>query len=487
MSFHNSDPHFLISCSQDGTVKRFDTRHEKAVTTFYSNSESVRDVKFCPGNQFVFAAASENGQVQLWDTRRTDRCTSHFTAHSEPIYTCDWHPTNSNWLATGSRDKQIKIWSIGSGEVDPIHTIQTIAVVGRVRWRPEKPYQIASCALVMDYSIYIWDVRRPFIPYASFNEHSNVTTDIAFKGDDPYSLLSTSKDSTIFRHSLKDAVRSAANPQGASMNYRGDLVFANRIKCNVIKQGSDVTDSSQPEQQRTNQFHVAKSSLLSFPSLADNKDSNREYLAFKGFAQQYRLTGPLSEICDYNAELAKSLSKPSVAMLWKWVKQFFAYDFDDDILTIREANGMSGGGSHAQANRNNPLGVDDSHLSGLHIDRSLLTQQSLEDKLIKDNQLPKTFDPRGVKFKATNWTGTNAETDASAGDFILFGDRELTIESVNLLRNGFLYTGDICKELVFPDLSTCSDLNANKQNNEAPPEPSATVSWRVWLLYILST
>lgn len=31
-----------------------------------------------------------------------------FPAHMEPIYTCDWHPTQ-NWLATGSRDKQIKV------------------------------------------------------------------------------------------------------------------------------------------------------------------------------------------------------------------------------------------------------------------------------------------------------------------------------------------------------------------------------------------
>ena len=39
---------------------------------------------------------------------RPDKCLQHFTAHSGPIYTCDWHP-NQQWLATGSRDKQIKV------------------------------------------------------------------------------------------------------------------------------------------------------------------------------------------------------------------------------------------------------------------------------------------------------------------------------------------------------------------------------------------
>lgn len=471
VEFHMTDPNFLISCSQDGTVKRFDTRHEKAVATFYSNSESVRDVKFSPGNTYTFAAASENGQVQLWDTRRADRCTSQFTAHSEPIYTCDWHPTNPNWLATGSRDKQIKIWSIGTGEIDPVYTIQTIAVVGRVRWRPEKPYQLASCALVMDYSIYIWDVRRPFIPYASFNEHTNVTTDIAFKGDDPYSLLSTSKDSTIYRHSLRDASRSSANPQGATINYRGDFMFANKLK-RIVKPGTDATDSGHD---KAEQFHLAKSSLVTFPSSTGVEDSKsfREYLALKGFAMEYKLSGALSEICDHNVEVAKRYSKPNVAMLWKWVKQFFGNSEDaHSDRPNREAGSahLAGTGSHAQlANR---MSGSDVKLTGhhLHAEHGLLTQQTLDDQLTNDTQLPKTFDSRGNGLNANN---NLAETDVG---FILFGDQELTIESVNLLRNGFLYTGDICKELVFPALSSCNDLNATKQSTEAAPmEPSATV------------
>lgn len=483
VEFHKTDPHFLISCSQDGTVKRFDTRHEKAVSTFYSNSESVRDVKFSPGNPYTFAAASENGQVQLWDTRRTDRCTSQFTAHSEPIYTCDWHPKNPNWLATGSRDKQIKIWSIGTGEIDPIHTIQTIAVVGRVRWRPERPFQIASCALVMDYSIYLWDVRRPFIPYASFNEHNNVTTDIAFKGDDPYSLLSTSKDSTIYRHSLRDANRSSmqTNSQGASINFRGDLVFANKLKVTAKAGGggADVIDGG-PE--KPDQFHLAKSSLFTFPAAGpEHSKALREYLALKGLAMEYKLIGPLVEICDHNAEVARRYSKPSVVMLWKWVRQFFENSEDVPLVRPKRESGgthLAGSGSHIQL-VNRMSGGEDNLLPGhhhlLHADRGLLAQQSLDEKLILDNPLPKTFDARGNGLSTTNnWTGTNAE-DIS-GDFILFGDRELTIESVNLLRNGFLYTGDICKELVFPALSTCNDLNAPKQSTETPPEPRAAVS-----------
>uniref|UniRef100_A0A1B0ASB0 GATOR2 complex protein WDR24 n=1 Tax=Glossina palpalis gambiensis TaxID=67801 RepID=A0A1B0ASB0_9MUSC len=99
--------HFI---AQDGTIKCFDTRCDKAIYTFYSNSESVRDVKFSPHCNNVFSAVSENGTVQLWDLRRDEKCLLQFTAHSGPIYTCGWYSTN-NWLATGSRDKQMKVLS----------------------------------------------------------------------------------------------------------------------------------------------------------------------------------------------------------------------------------------------------------------------------------------------------------------------------------------------------------------------------------------
>lgn len=270
VAFHNTEPHFLISGSQDGTIKRFDTRYDKAVTTFFSNSaESVRDVKFSPQNQYTFAAVSESGTVQLWDTRRPDKCTVQYTAHSEPIYTCDWHPTEP-WLATGSRDKQIKIWKMDS-KPSLEYTIHTIAVVGRVRWRPEKKYHIASCALVVDYSIYVYDIRRN-VPYACFYEHTNVTTGIQFKTNDPYVLFSTSKDSTIYRHSFKDADRSMlrTNPQGASINFKGDLLYAYKLKpAQMLKKA---TYPGKAETTKTNAksgtddyyFHLAKSNLLHY-------------------------------------------------------------------------------------------------------------------------------------------------------------------------------------------------------------------------------
>lgn len=158
VTFHPTEQALLLSGSQDGTIKCFDLKNPNSVFTIYSNSEGVRDLKFSPLTTNVFAAVSENGTVQMYDIRKYEKCLLQFTAHSGPIYCCDFHPVQ-NWLATGSRDKQIKIWNM-ENKASLEYTIPTIAVVGRVKWRPEKLYQIASCALLVDHSIHVWDIRR---------------------------------------------------------------------------------------------------------------------------------------------------------------------------------------------------------------------------------------------------------------------------------------------------------------------------------------
>jgi WD40 repeat protein len=47
--------------------------------------------------------------MQMWDMRRTDMYYHQFTAHNGPIFTLDWHPEERNWIATGGRDKFIKV------------------------------------------------------------------------------------------------------------------------------------------------------------------------------------------------------------------------------------------------------------------------------------------------------------------------------------------------------------------------------------------
>lgn len=98
-------------------------------------------------------------------------------------------------------------------------TIHTSTSIGHIKWRPGRRFHIASCALVVDCNVNVWDIRRPYIPFAAFDQHKDVATGVAWRGS-PHVFLSTSRDCSLVQNVFSDAKRpaDAANPQGISIS-----------------------------------------------------------------------------------------------------------------------------------------------------------------------------------------------------------------------------------------------------------------------------
>lgn len=79
--------------------------------------------------------------------KQPNQCYNHFQAHSNSVFTLNWHPEDKYWLATGGRDYFIKVWDT-CVKGQPIHTIQTISAVHRLKWRPNHKYHVARLELV---------------------------------------------------------------------------------------------------------------------------------------------------------------------------------------------------------------------------------------------------------------------------------------------------------------------------------------------------
>ncbi|XP_071158267.1 GATOR2 complex protein WDR24-like isoform X1 [Mytilus galloprovincialis] len=323
--FHQVEGNYILSGSHDGSLKIFDIRLKRVASTFSVGSTSIRDVQFCPSNfnYFAFAAADEGGNVQIWDMRRLTSPEKQFTAHGGPMFCLDWHPSEPKWLATGGRDRTIKIWDHALGKL--LYSVPTIASVARIKWRPERKYHIASCSLVIDFSINVWDVRRPYIPFASFEEHKNVATGIVWKKDDGHTFYSSGKDNFLYQHVFKDAIRPADKvvPDGLDVSVIGHVTQATKDKTKSLgawhrEKKKYSMFSKQPD--KGDQFIDAKSFVFSYTNC-------HQLLSMEWFvncAKQYILHGrSFEEMCEHNAQVSDQNDRFQVAQSWRMLKAIY--------------------------------------------------------------------------------------------------------------------------------------------------------------------
>ncbi|XP_039248704.2 GATOR2 complex protein WDR24-like [Styela clava] len=359
--FHSSEPGRLLSGSQDCTMKMFDMRKKECIASFSSKTDGVRCVQFSPHEYFQFAASFDNGSVQVWDYRNTSSCLMQFIAHKGSVYSIDWHPDakDKQRIATGGRDNKVKIWDMIDHKMSEHMVIPTNSLVAMARWRTQRREQIASVAMMLDHSINVWDMRRPYMPFAHFTEHTDVTTGIAWKKNDPEILFSCSKDGTLYQHSIRDAHRPSehCNISGLSVSARGYIGHAStdstnsydaipstktkgmtrfgfrtvvgvapKLDTNSWVQNTLSTSSMNIKFAR---FLNAKSELGihsitpikedDFPTSSDVHPSS----LIKA-AQQYKLQGmAFNKLCLHNAKVCDDLQMSIDANIWRYLERFF--------------------------------------------------------------------------------------------------------------------------------------------------------------------
>lgn len=230
------------------------------------------------------------------------------------------------WLATGGRDKMVKVWDMTTNRAKEIYCVQTIASVARVKWRPDRRFHLATCSMMVDHNIYVWDVRRPYIPFAAFEEHKDVATGIVWRNPhEPHVLLSGSKDSTLYQHMFKDASRPVerANPEGLGFGLFGDLAFAAKESLMSVEGGRKPCpggDRRYPifflKKPNVTEHFAQVSSVLSVFECSNESDGGARMDWFTETARRYQLSGrPFGELCDHNAKVAKEHNRPQVCPL----------------------------------------------------------------------------------------------------------------------------------------------------------------------------
>lgn len=288
VSFHHQSPLTLISGSQDGTMKLWDLRVKGSCQkTFHGKEESCRDVQFSQ-NPYEFVSVFETGIFQRWDIRNPNHPETRFNAHNGFVLCVDIHPSGSI-VATGGRDKLIKIWNLKKQDKKPIFSIQTIACLGRIAWQPNDTMNIAASSLVTDYRIHLFNVQK-YVPTHSWETHENVVT--GFVWSDASTIWSCSKDKTIARTSLSDAVHvsDSLTLSSSAWSPNGAIVTVDKNVSIYYSQDFD---------------------FVFFQQMAK----------FASFDKEFKKN------CELNAELSLKLGNPNFYRMWLIVQKIFEQDF----------------------------------------------------------------------------------------------------------------------------------------------------------------
>lgn len=203
-------PIWLLSASQDGTVKSFDIRmptknraasYFPAGTTFKGNAEAVRDVAWSPSDGMEFACATDAGIILKWDARKSTAPILKLPAHDGACLSIAWHP-DGQYLVSGGLDQKCHVWDLSKTaerNQNSRYSFVAPAPISTVAWRPAcwsataQGKRAAQVTVAYDDSnssknqtsaVHIWDLARPGMPYKEIERWKSAPTGILWNTRD---------------------------------------------------------------------------------------------------------------------------------------------------------------------------------------------------------------------------------------------------------------------------------------------------------------
>ncbi|KAK1410295.1 hypothetical protein QVD17_36830 [Tagetes erecta] len=137
----NASGSLLASCSNDMTVKIWSMKPDMPIHDFKDHAKEVYVVGWSPtgpatnnpNKQLLLASASFDSTVKLWDVE-AGKLFHSLNGHRDAVYTISFSP-NGEYLASGSADKMVNIWSVKECKI--IKTYFGNGIVSHVSWNKE--------------------------------------------------------------------------------------------------------------------------------------------------------------------------------------------------------------------------------------------------------------------------------------------------------------------------------------------------------------
>ncbi|RYR36166.1 hypothetical protein Ahy_A10g051197 isoform A [Arachis hypogaea] len=175
VAWSESHDSLLVAAVADGSVKLYDTALPptsnpiRSLRTFKEHSYCVYSAVWNPRHADVFASASGDCTLRVWDVREPSS-TMVFPPHEMEVLTCDWNKYDDCIIATASVDKSIKVWDVRSFRV-PIAVMNGHGyAVRKVRFSPHVRNLMVSCSY--DMTVCVWDFMVEDALVSRYDHHT---------------------------------------------------------------------------------------------------------------------------------------------------------------------------------------------------------------------------------------------------------------------------------------------------------------------------
>ncbi|KAK2184091.1 hypothetical protein NP493_283g04003 [Ridgeia piscesae] len=183
---------WIITGSDDMHLRVYNYNTLERVNQFEAHSDYLRSIAIHPTQPYILSS-SDDMLIKLWDWEKKWTCTQVFEGHTHYVMQIVINPKDNNTFASGSLDRTVKVWQLGSST--PNFTLEGHEKgVNCVDYYcgGDKPYLISGAD---DRVAKIWDYQNKTCVQTLEGHAQNVAA-VAFHPELPI-ILTGSEDGTV--------------------------------------------------------------------------------------------------------------------------------------------------------------------------------------------------------------------------------------------------------------------------------------------------